>query len=368
MSFSSADHAWMAQALRLAEYGLYTTTPNPRVGCVVVKNSQVVGSGWHRRAGEPHAEIHALRAAGPLASGATVYVTLEPCSHQGRTPPCTRALIDAGVSCVIIAMLDPNSKVNGEGIRQLRAAGIVVQTGLLSAEAQALNIGFITRMQLGRPWVRMKIAASLDGKTALRNGQSKWITGEAARRDAHQWRARSCAILTGIGTILSDDAQLNVRHVETSRQPVRVVLDTSLGLPLQAKILAEEGGQTWVFTTTTDQRKIQSLQQAGADVMVVPEQAGKVDLYAVMTSLAKLEINELLIEAGATLNGALAACGLVDEMILYLAPMLLGDQARGMLALGELIHLSDRIELQNLDWRQVGKDMRLMATLAKRQV
>lgn len=368
MFFSAADHAWMAQALRLAENGLYTTTPNPRVGCVIVKDDQMVGSGWHERAGEPHAEIHALRAAGSLARGATVYVTLEPCSHQGRTPPCTRALIGAGVNRVMIAMLDPNDRVNGEGVRQLRAAGISVQSGLLAAEARALNIGFVTRMQLGRPWVRMKVAASLDGKTALNNGRSQWITGEAARRDAHKWRAQSCAILTGIGSILSDDAQLNVRHVETTRQPVRVVLDTCLRLPLQAKVLTEEGGQTWVFTATTDQRKIQFLQQVGINVVVLPSKAGKVDLHAVMSRLAELQINELLVEAGATLNGALVASGLVDEIILYFAPMLLGDQARGILALGELTNLSDHIELQNPDWRQVGKDVRLTATLVKKLI
>lgn len=367
MSFSTADHAWMVQALRLAERGLYTTTPNPRVGCVIVKSGQMVGSGWHERAGGPHAEIHALRAAGSLAKGATVYVTLEPCSHYGRTPPCTQALIDAGVGQVVIAMQDPDSRVNGEGVRQLRAAGIAVEIGLLSAEAQALNIGFVSRIQRGRPWVRMKIAASLDGKTALHNGQSQWITGEAARRDVHRWRARSCAVLTGIGSILSDDAQLNVRHIETSRQPVRVVLDTALRIPLQAKILIGEGGQTWIFTATTDQRKIDSLRQVGASVMVVPTQAGKIDLHAVMESLAGLGINELLIEAGVTLNGALMASGLVDEMIFYLAPVLLGDQARGMLMLGELIDLSDRIELHNLDWRRVGKDMRLTAIVAKKQ-
>lgn len=368
MSFSAADHAWMAQALRLAERGLYTTSPNPRVGCVIVKEGRMVGSGWHERAGGPHAEVHALREAGALAKDAEVYVTLEPCSHYGRTPPCTEVLTEAGVRRVLIAMQDPNPRVNGEGIMQLRAAGIEVQSGLLASEAQALNIGFVTRMQLGRPWVRMKIAASLDGKTALHNGQSQWITGEAARRDGHKWRARSCAILTGIGSILSDDAQLNVRHIETTREPVRVVLDTRLGLPLQAKVLTGEGGQTWVFTTTLDQQKIQSLQQAGASVMMVPEQAGKVDLHAVMNRLAELDINELLVEAGATLNGALMENGLVDEIILYLAPMLLGDLARSMLSLGELTSLSDRIELENLDWRQVGKDMRLIATLAKKQV
>ncbi len=367
LPFSQEDFSWMSKALRLAERGLYTTTPNPRVGCVIVKDGRMVGSGWHERAGEPHAEIHALRVAGSLASGATVYATLEPCSHQGRTPPCSQALIEAKVSRVVIAMLDPNPKVNGEGARQLQAAGIAVQSGLLTDQARALNIGFVTRMELGRPWVRMKIAASLDGKTALRNGQSQWITGEAARRDAHQWRARSCAILSGIGSILADDAQLNVRYVETTRQPVRVVLDTHLKLPLQAKILTGEGGQTWVFTTATDQQKIHALQQAGASVMVVPERAGRVDLHAVMAKLAECGINELLVEAGATLNGGLVANNLVDEVIFYLAPMLLGDTAKGMFMLGELTSLADHIELQNLDWRQIDKDMRLIARLAKKQ-
>ncbi|MDT8364362.1 MAG: bifunctional diaminohydroxyphosphoribosylaminopyrimidine deaminase/5-amino-6-(5-phosphoribosylamino)uracil reductase RibD [Nitrosomonas sp.] len=368
MLFSQTDYSWMTYALRLAERGLYTTSPNPRVGCVIVKDGRVVGSGWHERAGAPHAEINALHTAGPLASGATAYVTLEPCGHHGRTPPCTLALIEAGVRRVIIAMLDPNPKVNGQGAGQLRAAGIDVQVGLLTAQAQALNIGFITRMQLNRPWVRMKFAASLDGKTALRNGQSQWITCEAARRDGHKWRARSCAILTGIGSVKADDSQLNVRHVETTRQPVRVVVDTCLELPLQAKILTGNGGRTWVFTATTDQRKIQTLQQAGASVMVVPERAGKVDLHAVMTKLAELEINELLVEAGARLNGALMTNGLADEVLLYFAPMLLGDKANGMLALGELTSLSERVELKNPDWRQIGKDMRFMATLIKKRV
>ncbi|MHB8167892.1 MAG: bifunctional diaminohydroxyphosphoribosylaminopyrimidine deaminase/5-amino-6-(5-phosphoribosylamino)uracil reductase RibD, partial [Sulfuricella sp.] len=226
--FSAIDHEYMAQALRLAEKGLYTTTPNPRVGCVIVRDGKVVGSGWHQRAGEPHAEIHALTQAGELARGATVYVTLEPCSHHGRTPPCAEALIQAGVGRVVVAMVDPNPQVAGEGLTQLQQAGIRTDIGLLEEEAHQLNLGFVSRMTCGRPWLRLKIAASLDGKTALNNGVSQWITGADARRDAHRLRARSCAVLTGIGTVLADDPMLNVREVETPRQPLRVVVDSGL--------------------------------------------------------------------------------------------------------------------------------------------
>lgn len=357
----------MAEALRLAEQGLYTTTPNPRVGCVIVQNDNVVGRGWHAKAGEPHAEIYALRDAGAQAKGATVYVTLEPCSHFGRTPPCATALIEAGVSRVIIAMEDPNPAIDGGGISQLQQAGMVVQTGLLAAEAEALNIGFVTRMRKGRPWVRTKIAASLDGRTALKNGQSQWITGEAARRDGHRWRARSCAVLTGIGSVRDDDPLLTVRHVETSRQPLRVVVDSRLAIPLSAKLL-QEAERTWIFTAQPDTGKQHQLAATGARVTVLPEKnGGRVDLAAMLKELGKAGINELLVESGAVLNGAFIAAGLVDEMILYLAPTLLGDTAHGMLAVPELTTLADKYSMQLQDVRKVGQDIRLLTHFLPKQ-
>ncbi|MDO8925385.1 MAG: bifunctional diaminohydroxyphosphoribosylaminopyrimidine deaminase/5-amino-6-(5-phosphoribosylamino)uracil reductase RibD [Sideroxyarcus sp.] len=351
----------MALALRLAERGLYTTSPNPRVGCVLVKDGKVVGEGWHERAGEPHAEVHALRAAGKQAQGATAYVTLEPCSHHGRTPPCSDALIAAGVKRVVAAMQDPNPLVAGQGIAKLRAAGIDVESGLMETAARELNIGFVTRMSRGMPWVRSKVAASLDGHTALNNGTSKWITGEAARSDVQQWRARSCAVLTGVGTVLADDPQLNVRN-ESGRQPLRVILDSHLRMPPTARIL---GGGALVYTASADAAKRAALQQKGAEVIQMPGTNGQVDLSAVLRDLAQRGCNEVLVEAGRTLNGALLKAGLVDELVLYLAPQLLGDAARGMADLGELTQLQQRVELHWQDVRQVGGDLRIVARITK---
>lgn len=353
----------MALALRLAERGLYTTSPNPRVGCVVVRAGNVIGEGWHQRAGEPHAEIHALHAAGEAAQGATIYVTLEPCSHHGRTPPCVNALIQAGVARVVVAVQDPNPKVAGQGIASLRAAGIEVETGLMEAAARELNIGFFSRMTRGMPWVRCKIAMSLDGRTALRNGSSQWISGEAARRDGHRWRARSCAVLTGIGTVLADDAQLSVRAVETSRQPMRVVLDSRLQMPLTARILKDSG--VTVYTGTSDAQKIAALEKSGTCVVVLPDADGRVDLTAALRDLAAIGCNEVLVEAGSAMNGALLQAGLVDEVVLYLAPQLLGDMARGMVQLGELTALDQRIGLEWKDVRHIGKDLRIVARVKK---
>ena len=271
----------MAQALRLAERGLYTTSPNPRVGCVLVRDGKMLGEGWHHRAGEPHAEVLALLAAGEQARGANAYVTLEPCSHHGRTPPCADALIAAGVARVVVAVQDPNPQVAGQGLAKLRAAGIVVESGLMEAAARELNIGFFARMTRGRPWVRSKIAMSLDGRTALNNGTSKWITSAAARQDVQHWRARSCAVLTGIGTVLADNPQLNVRDAETSRQPLRVVLDSQLRLPLTSRILsslpspsgrrAGGEGEVLIYTATQDTNKISALEKLGARVLVLPD-------------------------------------------------------------------------------------------------
>jgi len=360
---AAADSRWMAHALQLAERGLYSTSPNPRVGCVLVKNGERVGEGWHVRAGEPHAEVLALHAAGNRSHGATAYVTLEPCSHHGRTPPCADALIAAGVARVVAAMQDPNPLVAGQGLERLRAAGIKVEFGLMEAAAHELNIGFVTRMKHGRPWVRSKIAASLDGRTALANGTSQWITGAAARQDVQHWRARSCVILTGIGTALADDPQLNVRSIQTTRQPLRALVDESLRLPLQAKLLQQPG--LTVYSAVDDGAKIAALEQAGARVCVLPGAAGQVDLAAVLRDLAAQGANEVLVEAGSKLNGGLLAADLVDELVLYYAPQLLGDAARGMARLGELTDLAQRVDLAWRDLRQVGDDLRIVTRIKR---
>ncbi len=360
---NSADSRWMAQALRLAERGLHTTSPNPRVGCVLVKDGKVVGEGWHERAGEPHAEVHALRAAGEAARGAAAYVTLEPCSHHGRTPPCADALVAANVARVVVAVQDPNPLVAGQGIAKLRTAGIAVDCGLMEAEARELNIGFIQRMTRGMPWVRSKIAASLDGRTALANGESKWITGEAARADVQHWRARSSAILTGSGTALADDPRLNVRDLVNVKQPLRAVVDSTLRLSPRSRVLQQPGAV--VYTATGDAQKIAALEKVGARVVALSDAEGRVDLRAALQDLAALGCNEVLVEAGARLNGALLQAGLVDEVVLYLAPQVLGDTARGIATLGELTSLDERIELQWRDVRQVGRDLRIVARVRK---
>jgi len=361
MSFTAADHRWMAQALQLAERGLWTTSPNPRVGCVLLAPSgAVVGEGWHEKAGEAHAEIHALRAAGEQARGATAYVTLEPCSHHGRTPPCAEALIAAGVARVVAAMEDPNPLVAGRGLAALRAAGIEATCGLLEDAARELNIGFVSRMTRGRPWLRLKAAASLDGKTALNNGASQWITGPEARRDGQRWRARACAILTGIGTVRDDDPQLNVREVDTPRQPLRVIVDSRLETPLTARIL-QGGGPVLVAGAVTDAAKMAALRAAGAEVAILPNGEGKVDLLALLTELGRRGINEIHAEAGYKLNGSLLRAGLVDELLLYLAPCLLGHAAAGLFSLPELERLDGRQRLYIRDLRQVGADIRLLA-------
>ena len=357
--FSPLDHEYMTRALRLAEQGLATTTPNPRVGCVIVRDGAIVGEGWHQRAGEAHAEIHALRQAGEAARGATVYVTLEPCSHHGRTPPCAEALVDAGVGRVVAAMRDPNPLVAGNGLALLELAGIPTTCGLMEVEARELNIGFVARMTRGRPWLRIKTAASLDGKTALNNGVSQWITGRDARRDVHRLRARSCAMLTGSGTVLADDPQLSVREVETSRQPLRVVVDSRLQTPPTAKILS--GGGTLIACAEERPERAAALREAGAEVLLLPGEAGRVDLAALLAELARRGCNEVTVEAGARLNGALLQAGLVDELILYYAPLLLGDKARGLFDLPELTEMAGRQELRVLDLCQIGPDIRLTA-------
>ena len=361
MPFSADDHRFMARALQLAQRGLYGTTPNPRVGCVIVRGGSAVGEGWHERAGAPHAEVHALAAAGAEARGATAYVSLEPCAHHGLTAPCADALVAAGIGRVVVAMQDPNPLVAGRGIALLKQSGIAVEFGLLEGEARELNIGFVSRMTRSRPWVRMKLAASLDGKTALNNGKSRWITGAAARRDGHAWRARACAVLTGIGTVRDDDPRLTVREVDTPRQPLRIVIDSRLETPLDAKVL--EGGGVLIAAAVNDSDKIRALREKGAEVEVLPNAAGKVELGALMQELARRGINEVHVEAGHKLNGSLLREGLVDELLVYLAPHLIGNAARGMFDLPELQDLTGRRELKIHDLRMVDQDVRVIARI-----
>lgn len=360
MSFTAADHAHMARALQLAEQGLWTTTPNPRVGCVLVSDGEIVGEGWHVKAGEPHAEVYALRMAGERARGATAYVTLEPCAHFGRTPPCAKGLIEAGVGRVVAAMQDPNPLVAGKGLAMLADAGIATASGLLESEARELNIGFVSRMTRGRPWLRLKAAASLDGKTALNNGVSQWITGPEARRDGHRWRARACAILTGIGTVRDDDPLLNVRDVETSRQPLRVVVDSRLEMPLTARML-QSGGPVLIAAAVDDPVRRAALQAQGAEVLCLPNPHGKVALPDLLLALGQRGINEVHAEAGFKLNGSLLREGLVDELLLYLAPCLIGHDAAGLFNLPALTALTNKTQLKIRDLRQLGQDIRLIA-------
>jgi len=350
----------MARALQLARQGLYTTDPNPRVGCVLVKDGEIIGEGWHQRAGLSHAEVEALNNA-PDAQGATAYVTLEPCSHFGRTPPCCDALINAGVSRVVVAMQDPNPLVAGQGLQKLRAAGIDVVCGVLQEESQLLNQGFIKRMTQQRPWVRSKLAMSLDGRTAMASGESKWITSAQARADVQQLRAESSAILTGINTVLADDPALTARVDAEVVQPIRVVLDSRLAMPVDAQ-LVNGPGRTLILTSSTDDAKKQALQQAGFEIYEIPEHQGRLDLRQVMTFLAEQQINEVLVEAGPTLNGALLAQNLVDEWVIYMAPCVLGDQGRGLFTLPDMNTMADKKNLNLADVRQVGPDLKLTFT------
>lgn len=341
----------MRRALELAEKGLYTTTPNPRVGCVVTREDKSVGEGWHERAGGPHAEVIALDKAGSAAAGATLYVSLEPCNHQGRTPPCVKKIVECKVKRVVAAMRDPNPKA-AQGGEALQAARIAFEHGLMEDEARELNIGFVSRVTRGRPWVRLKVAATLDGRTALANGTSQWITGAEARRDAHRWRARACAILTGIGTVRADDPRLTVREVETPRQPLRVIVDSRLETPAQARIL--QGEKVLVFSG-----KSGSL--ANAEVVAFPNQNQKVDLPRMLEELARRGVNELHVEAGFRLNGSLAREGCVDEYLVYLNPSFLGDGAQGMLDLPVFASLETRIRLKTLSVQNLGEDLRILA-------
>jgi diaminohydroxyphosphoribosylaminopyrimidine deaminase/5-amino-6-(5-phosphoribosylamino)uracil reductase len=348
----------MARALELARLGLATTDPNPRVGCVIVAGERVVGEGWHRRAGEPHAEVFALRAAGEAARGATAYVTLEPCCHHGRTPPCADALVAAGIGRVVYAMRDPNPRVDGGGAARLAAAGVAVEGGMLEREALELNRGFASRMTRGRPWVAVKLAASLDGGTALPGGESRWITGEAARADVQRLRARASAVMTGSGTVIADDPRLDVRLPGTERQPLRVVLDSRLRIPPGARILAPPG-QALILCSEADPDRAAALREAGAEVVQVGSSAGGVDLASALAALAARQVNELLVECGAGLAGALLSAGLVDELLLYLAPTLLGRGARPLADLDAPASLAGRLRFSIVESQDVGGDLLL---------
>lgn len=355
------DSQGISLALQLASKGLFITTPNPRVGCVIVRDNQVIGEGYTQPAGQAHAEVQALNDAasrGFDVRGATVYVTLEPCSHHGRTPPCAEALIRAGVAKVVAAISDPNPLVAGQGLARLADAGIEIVSGVLEEEAREMNIGFFSRMQRGKPWVRMKAAASLDGKTALHNGHSQWITSQAARDDGHWWRARACAVLTGIGTVKEDDPQLTVRSIETPRQPQRIVIDSLLQISPDARVLA--GGGTWIVAAHSNPEKEAQLRDRGAEIIMLPNARGKVDLPALMLELGKRGINELHVEAGFKLNGSLIREGCVDELLLYFAPALLGD-AQGLFDLHALESLEGRRRLSFHEVKQVGPDLRILA-------
>jgi diaminohydroxyphosphoribosylaminopyrimidine deaminase/5-amino-6-(5-phosphoribosylamino)uracil reductase len=361
--FTEQDHDWMLHALELASRGMYGTSPNPRVGCVIVRDGEVVGEGWHRRAGEPHAEVLALAQAGGRARGATVYVTLEPCAHHGKTPPCANALVEAKVGRVIAAMEDPNPAVDGGGLVILRAAGVDVRCGLLRAEAFELNLGFVSRMLRGRPWVRLKVAASLDGTTALADGQSQWITAAAARADGHAWRARACAILTGIGTVRSDDPRLDVREVETMRQPLKVLVDSRLEVDPRAAML--RNGRALVACAVAPADRAADLRDRGVEVVELANAQGKVDLPALLAHLATRGINELHVEAGAKLNASLLRESCVDELLVYLAPSIIGPGA-GMFSLAPITGLDERLRLEFTDVARVGDDVRLLARLPGR--
>jgi diaminohydroxyphosphoribosylaminopyrimidine deaminase/5-amino-6-(5-phosphoribosylamino)uracil reductase len=366
------DHEHMARALALAANGLYDAAPNPTVGCVVVKEGNVVGTGWTAPAGGPHAEVVALGEAGAAARGATAYVTLEPCCHTGRTGPCTKALIAAGVARVVFAGHDPNPRVNGAGAKELIGAGVAVEGGIMERAAEPLNRGFFTRMRRGVPYVRSKLAVSLDGRTALANGASKWITSPAARADVHRWRARSSAVVTGSGTIVDDDPSLDARRDEAGipesigiKQPLRVVIDARLKMPPSAKTLSRPGEVLVLTTRALDDPKTAALKSAGARVDRVAGNDEHCDLRSALEHLGKLEINDVWVEAGAGLNGALLEAGLIDELIIYMAPRLLGSSARGMFEVPALESLADATEVTFDDFREIGADLRITARVSR---
>lgn len=361
MNASPDDTRHMARALQLARLGLYGTSPNPRVGCVLVREGSTVGEGYHARAGEAHAEVLALREAGQQARGATAFVTLEPCSHHGRTPPCADALVAAGVSRVVVAIEDPDPRVSGSGIARLRAAGIAVESGLLATEARELNAGFFHRLERGRPLLRCKLAMSLDGRTAMASGESRWITGEAARLDVQRLRARSCAVLTGVGTVQQDDPRLDVREgvPEPIRQPLRVICDSRLSTSLAARVLAPPG-TVLIACAHPDPEARAALASAGVECLPLAGTDGRVDVAAVLAELGRRQCNEVLLEAGATLCGAFASAGLIDEYVVYVAPVLLGSRARPLLEL-PFERMEQKLGLRINDITAIGQDWRISA-------
>jgi len=357
MSFNWFDHQCMARALQLARKGMNTTHPNPRVGCIISNDGQVVGSGWHKKTGEAHAEINALKSAGDKARGATAYVTLEPCNHSGRTPPCVDALINAKVARVVFALEDPNPQVNGSGSQRLLEAGIEVQSGLMAVEAEELNAGFLKRMRQGRPWLRIKLAQSMDGHIGLANGDSQWISGPESRADVQNWRARSDVILTGIGTVLADNPSLNVRNSENARQPARVIVDSQWRMPANAQLLGLPGK---VVIAGLDKNIIpDTLKKTDAECIALPALEGRVDMKALLIELGKRGFNEIQVEAGATLCGTLIQQRLVDELVIYQAPIILGGGAVSPFAAPRLDNMQDRVHLEWVDSRRIGKDLRL---------
>jgi diaminohydroxyphosphoribosylaminopyrimidine deaminase/5-amino-6-(5-phosphoribosylamino)uracil reductase len=365
MNFSAEDYAFMARAIALTERGRETATPNPNVACVIVKEGRIIGEGWHAKAGEAHAEAHALAAATESPEGSTVYVTLEPCAHHGRTGPCADKLVAARVARVVAALQDPFAEVNGKGAARLREAGIRVDVGLMEAQAREVHRGFLSRVTRGRPWITIKAAASLDGRIALANGESRWITSEAARRDVHTMRARACAVLTGIGTVMRDDPELTVRHVPCSRQPRRILIDSRLDVSPAARIL--KGEPPIIFTVSPDASKRSTLEAAGAEVVAAPldpAKPGKTDLAAIARELGRRGFNELMVETGTKLNGSLLAAGVVDEIVLYLAPKFLGDAAQGLFALPEFTSFDQVLQPKIIDVRSVGDDIRIIARLS----
>ena len=352
------DAIFMASALKLAEKGRYTTDPNPQVGCILVKNSEVIAEGWHKRAGGDHAEIDALNKI-DSAEDVTAYVTLEPCSHTGRTGPCCDALIASGVKRAVIAMQDPNPLVAGRGIRKMQEAGVIVECGVLQQDAEALNQGYIKRMTTGQPFVRSKLAMSLDGRTAMASGESQWITGLKSRADVQRLRAESSVVLTGINTVLADDPSLNVRIDEDVVQPIRIILDSQLRMPLTAKMLDLEG-ETWILTCSDNQQKKTDLNDVGYQVFQLNGEDGKLDLEGVMTFLGQQQVNTVLVEAGAILNGALLNANRVDEWVIYMAPCILGDEGRGLFHLPDLQKMSNKKQLNMMNVRHVGSDLKLI--------
>ena len=370
--WTASDYQHMSRALQIARRGLYSTDPNPRVGCVIVKDNTVLAEGWHQRAGQPHAEIEALKNASANITGATCYVSLEPCVHHGRTPPCTESLIDSGIKRVVAAMLDPNPLVSGKGLQQLNDAGIETVSGLMEAQACELNPGFVMRMREGRPFVRCKLAMSLDGRTALANGESKWISSAESRMDVQRLRARSSAVMTGVGTVIADDPSMNVRlseekKTEGQRQPLRVILDSELDIPLDAKILSLPG-DAMIFHASEDSDKKQKLANIGVELVTVEAKRGAAFLEYVLRYLAReKEVNEVLLETGSTLSGEMLQAGLIDELIFYVAPPLLGPDAKGLFQLPMIENMTDRVSLNISDFRTIGQDIRIKATINRQE-